>query len=213
MIFSIFFGKVHKMEVLELSPQGLERIEHILAYNEEWASEVIDFLKNNPSFREFAHTTPFTQKPIGYGKLFGEVTEQNPETITEYLLYYICHTQAYTNFGNALWRKIHRMTATEIISDDSIPEKKKEIIISILQREPFSTWEEVWQLDVKGIGLGAKYFIRTYFSDDFLDLTDEHFQKGFVLIYNTLSSKEIVETWTNKKIGYLFCLQVFHHSL
>ena len=208
------------MEDLELNPQGLERIEHLLSFNEDWAYQVIDFLKNFPAFREFAHTTPFTQKPIGHGKLFGEPTEHDPESITEYLLYYICHTQAYINFGNALWRKIHRMTATEIISDDSIPEKKKEIILSILQREPFTTWEEVWKLDVKGIGLGAKYFIRTFFSDDYLDLTEVHFLKGVQILtkspFQPTSSeiKEIIESWGNhKKIAYLFCLSIYHFSL
>ena len=207
------------MEVLELNPQGLERIEHILAYDEEWASEIIDFLKGFPGFRPYAHLSPFTPRPVGHEKQFGEITDFQPETITEYLLYYICHTQAYPNVGDALWRKVFRATASEIEKTDYISDKKKETILAILNGEPLVSWQQVSKLNVKGVGLGAEYFIRTYFSDDFIDTTDVHFRRGLQLLCKTplAPSREdieaIVNTWDKqKKVGYLLCKAISHHN-
>jgi hypothetical protein len=201
----------------QLTGKQGDHIELLLAYDVDWASDVVSFVKSHPQFRPYIESTPFTPRP--FGKRMAFPSEEDPKTVQDFLLYYICHTQAYTNYGHAIWHRIFQKTVEDVEADAHISENKKAILIPVLQQTtPETTWEEVWKLDVKGLGMGAKRFIKSTFSD-WIDTSDPHFQQGLQKIYGFSSppSKEevdaIVKTWTEyPKVGSILCQQVSHLS-
>jgi hypothetical protein len=204
----------------QLTAKQGDHIELLLAYDVDWASDIVSFVKSHPQFRPYIEYAPFTPKPFGNGKQRLEHTSDNdPHTVQDYLLYYICHTQAYTNYGNAIWHRVFQKTIDEIRDDTHISDNKKSILIPVLeQTTPLTKWEEVWKLDVKGLGMGAKRFIKATFSD-WIDTSDPHFQQGLQKVYGFSSppSKEevdeIVKTWADhKRVGSILCQQVSHIS-
>jgi hypothetical protein len=201
----------------QLTGKQGDHIELLLAYDVDWASDVVCFVKSHPQFRPYIESTPFTPRP--FGKRMAFPSEEDPQTVQDYLLYYICHTQAYTNYGHAIWNRVFKKSIEEVQSDTHISENKKAILIPVLQQTtPLTTWEEVWNLDVKGLGVGAKRFIKSTFSD-WIDTSEPHFQQGLQKIYgfSTPPVKEevdsIVKTWTEyPKVGAVLCQQVSHLS-
>lgn len=202
----------------QLTGKQGSHIELLLAYDVDWASDVVSFVKSHPQFRPYIENTPFTPRP--FGKRMEFPSDDDPQTVQDYLLYYICHTQAYTNYGHAIWHRVFRKTIDEVKSDSHISENKKSILIPVLeQTSPLTTWEEVWNLDIKGLGTGAKRFIKSSFSD-WIDTSDAHFQQGLQKIYGFSSPPakeevdEIVKTWvTYPRVGSILCQQVSHISL
>ncbi len=200
-------------------PQG-DHIELLLAYNVDWGSDVVAFVKSHPQFRSYIEYAPFTPRPFQSGKQrMANPSDDDPQTVQEYLLYYICHTQAYTNYGHSIWQHVHKKTIDEIRNDKHISENKKAILIPVLeQTSQQTTWEDVWKLDIKGLGTGAKRFIKGTFSD-WIDTSEPHFQQGLQKIYGFSSppAKEevdaIVKTWTEyPRVGVVLCQQVSHLS-
>jgi hypothetical protein len=194
-----------------------DHIELLLAYDVDWASDVVSFVKSHPQFRPYIEHTPFTPRP--FGKRMEFPSDDDPQTVQDYLLYYICHTQAYTNYGHAIWHRVFRKTIKEVRDDPHISDNKKAILIPVLEHTtPLTTWEEVWKLDIKGVGMGAKRFIKGNFSD-WVDTSDAHFQHGLQKIYGFSSPPvkeevdEIVKTWTDyPRVGAVLCQQVSHIS-
>jgi hypothetical protein len=198
-----------------------DHIELLLAYNADWGSDIVTFVKTHPQFRPYIEQSPFTPRPFGTGKeRMAYPHEEDPQTVQEYLLYYICHTQAYTNYGHSIWHNhVHNKSVDDIRNDTHISDNKKSILIPVLeQTTPQTTWEEVWNLDVKGLGTGAKRFIKSTFSD-WIDTSEPHFQQGLQKIYGFSSppAKEevdaIIKTWTEfPRVGFILCQQVSHLS-
>jgi hypothetical protein len=195
-----------------------EHIELMLEYDVDWGSDVVEFVKSHPQFRPYIELAPFTPRPFGNGKQrMAFPSDEDPQNVQDYLFYYICHTQAYTNYGHAIWHRVFRKSIFDITTDTHISEHKKEIIIPILEQTSASTtWEDVWKLNVKGLGTGAKRFIKSTFTD-WIDTSDPHFQQGLQKIYgfSVPPTKEevdaIVKTWTNHpRVGAILCQQVSH---
>ncbi len=218
MIFSWGFPKATYKMAFQLTGKQGDHIELLLAYDVDWASDIVSFVKSHPQFRPYIEHAPFTPRPFGNGKQRMEFpADDDPQTVQDYLLYYICHTQAYTNYGHAIWHRVFRKSIEEIREDTHISENKKAILIPVLeQTSAQTTWEDVWKLDVKGVGMGAKRFIKATFSD-WVDTSDAHFQHGLQKIYGFSSPPvkeeidEIVKTWTDHpRVGSVLCQQVSH---
>jgi len=205
-----------------LPANSAEHIELILSFDNEWASDIVEFIRDHPEFRPYIPLASITPKPFGHGKERGTMAAIDPpqeDSILEYLLYYITHTAAYTNYANSLWHHVKGKTKEEIQADQYISDVKKSILLKVLEHQPYNSWEDVYALDIKGLGQGAKRFIRATFSD-YIDATDPALQVGLQQIYTlgvpptTEETKEIVKKWScYPRVGAMFAYQVYHHLL
>ena len=211
-----------KKPAIILPAKSAEHMEFILSFDMEWGSDIVEFIRDHPEFRPYIPLASITPRPFGSGKDRGTLNSTDgPEenSILEYLLYYITHTAAYTNYANSLWHHVKGKTKEEIESDPYISDAKKSIIVKVLEKAPYNTWEDVWKLDIKGLGKGAKRFICTTFGD-YIDSTDTCLQMGLQQIYTlgvpptTEETKEIIEGWScHPRVGAMFAYQVYHHLL
>lgn len=196
----------------------MDRLTLILSVNPTWGEKILNFIDTNPEFSPYLHLASLTAKPVGFGKNPGEeIPDDSPITINEYLLYYVAHAGVHAQYGKNLWLKVRGKSADEILEDNSITSNKKSVLISIKNLEQISDYREIDLLEIKGVGSGAKRFIKLMFSPslEIIDSTDLYFKKGFQIIYSMSkrpTEKQIQDKAINwgkyKIVGTMFCNQV-----
>src|SRR5579872_2693418 len=214
-----------KLETLVLSSEAEQRLQFIYYYDPEWAIEIIDFLILHSEFHKYVHFSSLTRRAVGFGKNPGETKEiDSPTTINEFLLYYVCHAGVNSIYGKKLWLKVRNKNLKQVTKDESITLKKKSVILEVLKLPILKDWKQVDELKIKGVGIGAKRFVRTMFDTGVgsleykkcIDTSDLHFMRGLQKVYNLSKKptpkqiKELTKSWTkNARIGTMLCVQIY----
>src|SRR3989338_9286908 len=201
-----------------------ERLNLVSQKDPIWAVEVFEFLEKNPEFKRFGYLAPSTRITVGYNK--NETDAHNPEAPNspfESMLHYIASSGV--NYGYALkqWsiirKHIMNHETLEGLDLNKIQPKKRETYEKIAHLSKNTKVEELIELNVKGIGIGCKNHLRSFYLDsgDICDVSDRGFIAGFSKFYGIerptqKQIKEKIETWSNKRVGNGFMFQIFHYT-
>ena len=198
-----------------------ERLEYIANYDPVWAFKIRDFFDNHPEFARYIEIAPLTIRPIGFGRNMGEHAIPNiPITINEFLAYHVCTAGVHRNYGHELWLKIRGKSPEDILSNPTITQNKKKCLVPLMRLPLITSIEEINNITIKGIGIGAQKFVKSMFSDydDYIDATDLAFKIGIAIVYNLprraspKQIKDLTKNWTkNAVVGTAMCNQIFHY--
>ena len=200
----------------------MDRLQFVAEYDPLWAVQIQEFFEDHPEFNAYMKYAPMTKRPVGFGINKGEPTPKDgtPKTINEFLQHYVCEAGVRREYGHWLFDRVKGKTWQDIEHDDKITDKKKKVLVEVFKLPVLTRWEQVMELNIKGVGIGAKNFIRSMFSDfdDYIDSTDLAFKIGIQIVYGldkrpTPSKiKELTKTWTkNAVVGSAMCRQIYRY--
>lgn len=216
---------------ITISPVTYEdRISYLLYTNYKYATEIIDFMGQNPEFLKIGHLISLTEKCVGYDD------PEMPQNVFEMLIYYIANAGVNANYSHQQWIMIkdyirsHQLDPlTNLLTAvNKIQPKKQQIYtdinIYLIQNNINHydlTLENVitMQHKIKGIGDGCITHINMRFDGEITlpDYSDIGFKKGFQKFYKLdkrPTKKQIFEKtkdWSNVKIGNMMMSQCYHY--
>lgn len=186
---------------------SMDRLTFIAQFDPLWALMIRDFVDLNPIFKKYLELAPSTRKPLLNLKW---------RTPNDILRWYVCHTGVRNSYGDELYKYVETGGREE-----SKLKKKTTTINDIDELDKITCIEDVENINIKGVGIGAKNFIKRYVYDDFgvVDYTDRIFLKGICKLYDKekltpTQAKKISDEWKGnfKGIGSAFCFQIAHYA-
>ena len=198
-----------------------DRLQFIANHDPIWAVKIREFFDDHPEFTEYIEIAPLTIRPVGFGKNIGEPSTPNmPTTINEFLAYHVCGAGVRRTYGYELWLKIQGKSPEDVLANPTITQRKKDYLVPLTRLPLITSVEEIDKIEIKGVGIGAKKFARSMFSeyDDYIDATDLAFKVGIAIVYNlprratVKQIRDITKSWTkNAVVGTAMCNQIFHY--
>ena len=199
-----------------------ERLQFIANHDPIWAVKISEFFDRHPEFAEYVEIAPLTVRPVGFGRNRGEqpANPNMPKTINEFLQYHVCEAGVRREYGYELWLKTRGKSPEEVLANPTITQRKKDYLVPLMRLPPITSVEEIDKINIKGVGIGAKKFARSMFSeyDDYIDATDLAFKIGIAIVYNLprraspKQIRELTKSWTlNAVVGTAMCNQIFHY--
>jgi len=189
-----------------------ERIHFIFNQDPEWCSKLLEFVDKHPEFRPYMYMAPATRKPV---------LDVELKTIHDALLYYACHAGVTVNYGLKLWEKAKDLKTTKEIKNLNLSERKTKTLMDLLEfRNNHPIVKSVDEIKIKGIGEGAKGFIRILFFNDYnvLDCTDRNFLSGLQHLLGMptrptpAQAKRLCQSWSPlSSIGTAFCHSIHNY--
>ena len=213
------------------------RMSFLEAFHPTFAVEVKVFFEQNPIFAPYKHLIPITPHPLRYGLNRGELLlPSSPVLLFEYLVFYVCESGVNHVYADKQWDAIlpwlreNDYDLLKMCEHPPIKLQPKKIqvyrdLATYLNSQGIHpeemTLEMCLALEIKGIGVSTKNFLREAFggdayksSIDCVSYTDRNMVGGLRKVYGeNASPKKIAATWGDyKNVGNAMCFQVFHYG-
>lgn len=203
--------------------------------NASWYSQIIEFLIEHPAYYKLLPIVALDEYPNGFNKNPHESDPDAPRNIFETIIYGLALAGADADYGKGQYMMmtnffrncgafIEDMDMPESAQPEKVPIYKalinklleKEIIVEDLKYEDMEIIESVEGMTESTVTLLHLLYDEVT-SDKCLPYGDKQFKRGMCMFYNLENPtkqelKAITDTWTNKKVGLMFVVQLAHYS-
>jgi hypothetical protein len=211
---------------------------HIINFiNSSWYDQINGFLEEHPAYNKLLPIVALDEYPNGFNKNPHENDKDAPRNIFETILYGLAFAGADIDYGKIQYllmlnyfRNCKAVYEDMDMPEDAQPEKvpiykalvnkllEENIILTELKYNPehMRIIESVEGMTESTVTLLYLLYDEVT-SDRCLPYGDKQFKRGMCMFYDLENpTKEeliaITNTWTNKKVGLMFVVQLAHYS-
>lgn len=187
------------------------RVLQLIAYDEEWALRVVNFVDTHKEFRPYLRIAPLTRLPLK--------EPDDPKNVFEQILHCMCSAGVRADYGHELFLKVREHLIRYYPSTEfsfHVANNKLEYFRSLInkiyecrilpEQLDYNLFKSLNFSSVHGVGETTVSIIYMMYGNDFsiLPFTDRTFLSGMKKLYGDLPVKqyrEISEFWTDRNVA------------
>ena len=191
---------------MDSESQRIVRLNFISETDIQYYQDIMDFLQEAPEFEPYAYLSTLENPEKRTLKNLKDL-----KTLKDHLIFYVSQSALSPSYG----LKVYNWVISGDLSH--LTAKKLGEIRGVLDYPDYDSIKTVQDLDnlkIKGVGEGAKLFVRQFFfkEKNICIPSERKFQKGLsIVLKNKVSAKDakkISDNWNKKYIGNMLCLQI-----
>jgi hypothetical protein len=227
----------HIIEYLKSDKKEHLRLFIICTINPSWHSQIINFVMENMSFSKLLPIVSIDEYPAGFNKNPYENTAHAPVNIFETILNGLAYAGSDIEYGNEqnllmleYFRQYEELSENMELPEQTQPEKvpiykaliKMMIDNGICMNDLLYSPEHMDLIEnVEGMTESTITLLHLLYgeisSDKCIPYGHSQFKRGMAMFYGLDNPskeelKQIVDGWSNKKVGFMFIIQYAHYS-